>query len=169
MTKPNDIMNVESKFYSALGNGKDAAKHLAAMVESVFVSRDTGVLVRAIYRAEQKKEDAQAAQAIRTCVRTVWPTAKVSKDKNGQPRILIKGDDGDKAAVKRIREAADKGLSIRGAAFRKAVVGDTGNTPDWTVQKWATNQAKQAIKHDVTEAAAIAALKAAFAEALKAS
>lgn len=155
----NDIMKVEGDFFRNLGNGVKAGDFLYQMVQSVVSSRDTTVLVRAMDRAKNKKQDAQAARTIAMVAGQVWPKAKVTKDKNGYPRITIKGIEADPNALERVKEAVDKGLSIRHTAFRKTVVGDR-DKPEFELKKATLNFAKRLQREGCTKAAAMAAFEA---------
>lgn len=126
MSKLNDILAVEKKFYSSLGDGAKAGVYLKDMVLSVVDSRDTTVLSRAIQRAEDNKADTQAVKAIRTVVSQVWPKAKVSRNNvTNRLSIIIKGIDADQDALARLKAATEceKPLSIRGTAFLKTIKG----------------------------------------------
>ena len=129
-TATNDIFAVEKKFYASLGNGIAAGEHLFNMIQSVVSSRDTTVLTRAISRAENDKSDKLAGAAIRLVIGQVWPKAKIAKTKAGDLSIKIKGIDADVEAIARFKDAVERKLSIRNAAFRKAIKADAGETKE---------------------------------------
>jgi len=115
----NNIDQIESNFYRALGNGKVAAVALGLMMEAVVISRDTTVLCRAMKRAAGKDDEA-AAQVVGFVAKCIWPGAKLSKADTGFS-IKIKGIDADPAVVENLNKAVERGYSIRNATFRKAV------------------------------------------------
>src|SRR6056297_252191 len=164
----NDIMNVESNFFRSLGNGVKAGEYLQAMILSVVQSRDTTVLVRAMDRARNAKNDEQAARTIALVVGQVWPKCKLGKDKNSIPTIKISGIDADPNALKRLKEATDKGLSIRHSTYRKVLKGDT-DTPEFDLKKSSVALAKREQRNGITKAAALAAFAAAWDEVLQAA
>jgi len=161
----NDIRAVNTAFKSALGNGKGAAKHLATLVHAVANAGDgnTGPLARALNDAVGKS-DAAAVKAIRATIGSVWPGAKSAKDKNGNIVIKISGCIQDADALARLDAAVKKGLSLRDT-FVKHVKGEAAK-PKVSDAKLMTTKATNFVKamrtHKMTEAAAIAAIKAAY-------
>lgn len=120
----NNVEAIESKFYTALGNGKIAASHMRDLLVSVVSSRDTTIIAKAIKRAKEKGDD-KAAQVLSLATREVFPNAKISKDKAGKFSIKIKGIEASKPALERLEKAVADKLSIRGATFAKAIKGET--------------------------------------------
>lgn len=117
----NDIQAIETQFFRSLGDGTKAAVYLQQLVQAVVTSRDTSILVKAIDRAENDKRDEQAGKVIRAVVRAIWPGAKMSKDKNGQPRITIKGIEADTTAIAALNGAVKDNLSFRHHTFLKRI------------------------------------------------
>ena len=159
----NDIMKIETSFFQSLGNGVKACNLLAQMVHSVVQSRDTTVLTRAINRAATDKQDEQAARAIRMVAGQVWPKAKIGKAKDGTLSIKIKGIEADQEALARLDSAVERQLSIRHAAFRKAIMPEQEEEQAFDYQKAAAAFVKRhgAANVDKMIAALQAAAKAA--------
>lgn len=171
-TKNVNPLDYEQRFYRALGNGEQAGLELCNMIRSVMSSRDTTVLVRAIRRAEDKK-DQQAANVVRFVVRHIWPAvldengatikagAKVGKDKNGLPVIKISGVGHDDMAFARLEEAVERKLSIRHKAFRNAVQPpvEDGEEQEFDYVAWAKRALKQHPDGLETMIAALQALR----------
>lgn len=128
-TQVNDIKAVEDKFINGLGSGVSAAEHLATLMESVSVSRDTTVIARVLSRAENKGDTA-ASGVIRFVTGQVFPGAKIvkPKDTKGIPTLKIKGINADTAAITRLKDAVERKLSIRHSTFRKVVKGEGTET-----------------------------------------
>lgn len=117
----NNVKDFEDGFIRNLGNGKLAAQNLKGLFHSVAKSRDTTVLVRAIVRAKEKNDDGAVA-AIKMVTGQLFPKATFKSPKGKAPSIIIKGIEADMDALKRLDDAVEKNLSIRHAAFRKAIV-----------------------------------------------
>lgn len=172
-TQVNDIKAVEDKFINGLGSGVSAAEHLATLMESVSVSRDTTVIARVLSRAENKGDTA-ASGVIRFVTGQVFPGAKIvkPKDTKGVPTLKIKGINADTAAIARLKDAVERKLSIRHSTFRKVVKGDgTDTTPKFearpldkvqaSAKLWAKNHDKTELAEKIKDREAeLAALKA---------
>ena len=131
--KANDIFEIESKFHRALGDGVKAGAYMQQLILSVVDSRDTTVLVKAIQRASENKADHQAVSTLRAVIGQVWPKAKVTKNKSNTVSILIKGIKEDSEALERLALAVSSEYSIRGVAFKKAIMPESETvtlTPD---------------------------------------
>lgn len=153
----NDVKAIETAFYKALGNGKLAATHMASLVESVTIGRDSTIVAKAIARAKDKGDD-KAASVLGLAMRQVFPKMKLT-NKNGVYSIKISGIDPDMKALERIKGAAQKGLSIRGATFAKAIKGDPAKEEKKFVPaEWADRASKGKTKSELQ--AMIAALQA---------
>lgn len=151
----NDVMNLESNFYRSLGNGKEALKYAADMIQSVVTSRDTTVLSRAIERAAKKGDD-KAAASLRLVIRSVWPEAKTTKDKQGKVSIKIKGVEHDDKALETLSGLVSDGVSLRGTLLTKAFKKET-ETKEFDATAWAERVTKA---HPDALEAMIAALQA---------
>lgn len=157
----NDLHNVETQFFRNLGNGILAGQHLEQLFQSCVNQRDTTVLVRTMTRAKTEKADEQAARTIAFVARHVWPGAKLSKDKNGNQTLKIKGITADTDAMNRLHTAVEKGLSIRHTTFRKTVQGKT-STSEYDAKKAAASFVARARKAGMKPAAIKAAVDAAL-------
>ena len=115
----NNVDQLESNFFRALGDGKKAAIAMRDMIKAVTDSRDTTVLCRAMKRALSKGDEA-AAKTVGFCATKVWPGAKVVKSE-GNFSIKIKGIAHDNAILTNLDEAIERAYSIRGATFANAV------------------------------------------------
>lgn len=118
----NNVQKIESAFYAALGTGTVAAKHMADLIKSVSVSRDTTIISKAMTRAKEKGDD-KAASVLGLAMREVFPKVKVT-NKAGKYSFTIKGIQADEKAVARLESAVAKNLSIRGDTFRKAIMAE---------------------------------------------
>jgi hypothetical protein len=125
-TRPhaNDIENVATNFFKALGNGITAGDHLAKLMRDVVHSRDTSIFSREYDRVIAVKKDAPAARVMRQVFKAVYPDAKFGKQKNGKSVFKISGCLADESALKRMDQAVKDKLSIRGT-FAKAVIGES--------------------------------------------
>lgn len=155
----NNVEAIESAFYRALGNGKLAASHMRDLVASVVSSRDTTIIAKAMYRAKEKNDD-KAASVLSLAMRETFPGLKITKDKNGKFSLKIKGIAADDKAIKRLDDAVNSGLSIRGDGFRKAIQGEKAEdaSKDFDAKAWAERAIKA--QGDANIDAMIAALQA---------
>ena len=157
----NDLQKMETRFFSSLGNGKEATKAMYALFKSVVNSRDTTCIARQIVRAEKEKGDMQAANTLRFVTGQVFPGAKYGKDKNGIPTIKIKDCQPDMAALNRLHIAGEKKLSIRHTAFRKAVKAPADQPKETKEQRLARVKAyvQKQVSDDMTLDMIIAAVE----------
>lgn len=154
--KANDVMNIESKFYTSLGNGKAALAYAVDMVKSVADSRDTTVLTRAIKRAMSKGDD-KAAGSLRFMIRHVWPGVKATKNKKtGDITIKISGIEHEPEAIETLDALVADGVSLRGTLLTQAFM--PKDKPAFDPMKQAQRFTKSHNKAQVT--AYIAALQA---------
>lgn len=170
-TQVNDIKSVENNFINGLGSGVSAAGHLATLMESVSVSRDTTVIARVLSRAENKGDTA-AGSVIRFVTGQVFPGAKIvkAKDSKGVPTLKIKGIEADAEAIARLKDAVERKLSIRHSTFRKVVKGTNTEAKFEArpVDKVQASAKSWAAKHDNTELAEKIKETKAFLAALEA-
>lgn len=117
----NNMKTVESKLYAALGNGKNAAMHLNTLVQDAAVSGDATFVCRAIVRAQQKGDE-QAANLFKRVLQAVFPAGKIATKENNVTFARNKCE-AEPSVLAALELAALNDLSIRGAAFRKAVFG----------------------------------------------
>jgi len=164
MTNTNNIMKIESEFYRSLGNGVKSLGYIKDMILSVVDSRDTTVLSRAILRAGNKGDN-HADRALRLAISQVFEGAKmVKKPTGGGISIKISGTTVSEAGIKRLKDAATSGLSIRSSAYAKILKGtkDEDEKSEFDVKAWAVRM-KKAHKDDLGKM--IAALQAVSKEA----
>jgi len=157
----NDIKKVETEFFRSLGNGVTAGVHLVELFRNCVNKRDTTVIVNAMDRAKSEKNDEQAARTIAFVASKIWPGAKKTTDKAGRTIIKISGISADMKAFERLEGTAKRKLSIRHTTFRKAIDG-TNTKAKFDLQKTAESFAKRAKANGMSEAATVAAVKAAF-------
>ena len=165
-TQTNDIKTLENAFISNMGSGKQAAVKLAMLIDMSKTSGDSRSLSNALTRLK-KADDSQGLSATRKIILSVFPkaTAKPSKDKK---TIVIKdmmvqvNDD----AINRLVDAVKQGLSIRSTL---AAIVANDDKPDYDLIKSSDKAVALAMKNGITEASLVAAIKASYEKARKAS
>lgn len=158
----NDIKTIENKFITNMGSGVGAGAALLELVKDTVKTSDGRHIASAIARLNTKG-DKQGANAVRAIIGAIMPGAKIGKAKDKKTIVLsLKDAKFDDDAMQRFNDAVGEKLSIR-STLVKRVKGET-DKPEFELRKFAENVAKRADKENVSEAAAIAAVKAAFAE-----
>lgn len=165
-TQTNNIKTIENAFISNMGSGKQAAIKLAQLIDMSKTSEDSRSLANALTRL-RKADDAQGYSATKKIILSIFPKAKAqaSKDKKS---IIIKdmmvqvNDD----AINRLIDGVKQGLSIRSTL---AAIVANDDKPDYDLIKSSDQTVAKAIKNGVTEAAMLAAIKASYEKARKAS
>ena len=164
-TQTNNIKTLENAFISNMGSGKQAAIKLAQLIDMSRTSEDSRSLANALTRL-RKADDATGYSATKKIILSVFPKAKAqaSKDKK---TLVIKDMmvQVDNDAINRLIDGVKQGLSIRSTLA--AIVADD-SPKEYDLIKASDSAVAKAMKHNVTEASLIAAIKASYEKARKA-
>ena len=151
-------------FINSLGSGRAAAAHLLDVVKDVASNQDglDGRKLATLIASIQRKQDNEALRAVRSIIGSIFTGAKIAKAKD-KKTILVKLSDAvvDQDAMERFVDAVAGKLSLRANLAGKVKGEQASNDP--TLVEKAANIVKWGKKENVSEAAMIAAIKAAFA------
>jgi hypothetical protein len=158
---------VESDFMAAMGDGPAASKHLATLINAVTTNGNDTRNIASIVNRLKTAGDPNGSKAVRSIFASCFPDASIKKAKDSD-KLVIKlnlPNDGllnvDSGAIERLADGVSKGLSLRATLVEHVQAKDKTVT-EYDLAANAFKQAKAFTKQGVSEAAAIAAISAAF-------